>query len=126
VRGDQAHAAGAARRGRGRPPPPRRVIRDLIDDEDPSSLLAAELTRVRAAASRGPRRRRLPLPAAGARGRSCGTLYTELADGQGGAPRGRARELTGGAGRRSRSQGEGRRSSGRRSWWAKPVRSGML
>jgi hypothetical protein len=77
---------------------------------------------VRAAASQGPRRRRLPLPAVEASGRSCDTLYTELADGQGGAPRGRARELTGGVGRRSRSQGEGRRSSGRRSWWAKPAR----
>jgi hypothetical protein len=64
--------------------------------------------------------------AAGACGRSCGTLYTELADGQGGAHRGRAQDLTSGVGRRSRSQGGGRRSSGRRSWWAKPARFGML
>jgi hypothetical protein len=95
-----------------RPPPPHRVVRELIDDEDPSPLLASLPPRgahPRAgccflrSSSAHRSQCRLPLPAAGARRRSCGTLYTELSGGQGGAPHGRARELTGGAGRRSRS-----------------------
>jgi hypothetical protein len=112
VRGDRAPIAGAACRGRGAPPPPCRVIRELIDDEDPSPLLASLPLRgahPRAgccflrSSSAHRSQCRLPLPAAGARRRSCGTLYTELVGGQGGAPRGRVRELIGSAGRRSHS-----------------------